>query len=198
MTTTDAQQAALEARLERLKISFNLEAFTRRAMAQKLNNSWAFAMSREQQDRADRMDSMMDGYDWQLANRFLLTPLDRAHVRRALAMVPDNIRDDLDVQQYRLHTDVYRHLGADHRRRVAEARCWVIDSIDAIDRLDFHEARRLIVDAEHMLGALLSFTTEQERPSRRKAEIDVHLRDRMKRVAEALRRDAVALREVAA
>jgi hypothetical protein len=74
----------------------------------------------------------------------------------------------------------------------------VIDSIDAIERLDFHEARRLIIDAEHALGALLSFTTEQERPSRRKAEIDVHLRDRMKRVAEALRRDAMALREVAA
>ena len=107
------------------------------------------------------------------------------------------IRANLERLQHLCKSDVYRHLGAEHRRRVCEVRCWIIDAVEAIDNADFHEARRLVVDAEEQLGYLLTSRPQNHRPSQTRFEFDPQLRDRTLRIVMALRTAVVQLRPLA-
>jgi hypothetical protein len=183
--------------LDGLRIRYTLQAFTRRAVADKLHYAWVDTNMSEQADRVERLETIMSSTDFALAGQHLLEPIDRATVMNKLDQVPANLRADLDAQQYRLKSDVYRHLGAEHRRRVCEVRCWIIDAIEAIDMLDFHEARRLVVDAEHQLGYLMTSRPQNHRPSQTRFEFDRQLRERTLRIVMALRTAVVQLRPLA-
>jgi hypothetical protein len=193
MTTITPEQY-----LDQLRQRFNLDVFIRRAVATKLHNAWLDDHMSEQADRVERLETIMTSRDFELIKRHLLTPRERTLVRAALARVPERIRADLDMQQYRLRTEVYGHLGAEPRRRVAEVRCWLLDAIEFLDEMNFYEARRLIVNAEHSLSFLVSSRPQNDKPSRNRMEFDHLLRERTQRVCDALKRDAIALREVAA
>jgi len=187
MTTIDH-----DAHVAALRERFDLSTYTRRAIANKINDQWALSARAEQADRADRMEAIMSSTDF-YAMRRILTPVERDKVRDALAEVPNNIRSDLELQASQLRTQVYAHLGTEHRRRMAEVRCYISDAIDSLDALEFWEAKRLIAEAEHAINYLLARRTEAERPVRRKIETDLMLRERLTKVARHLRADAIAL-----
>jgi hypothetical protein len=175
-----------------LRERYDLSTYIRRAVANQINDQWALSARAEQADRADRMEAIMPSTDF-YAMRRALTNVERDKVRDALAEVPTNIRSDLELQASTLRTQVYAHLGTEHRRRIAEVRCMIGDAIESLDMLEFWETRRLVADAAHAIDFLLTRHTEADRPVRRKIETDHMLRERLGKVARHLRADANAL-----
>jgi hypothetical protein len=194
MTT---QRERIEATATDVRSRFTLDAYIRRAIAEQINSQWALSLRAEQADRADRAETMMSTFDYHFAKRYLLHPAERDKARAALAAVPTNIRSDLELQASRLATGVYRHLGAEERRRMAEVRCMLADAIMHLDALEFSECKRQIVDADHAINYLLSAARNADRATRRKLETDTLLRERLNVVSRHLRADAAALRSVA-
>jgi hypothetical protein len=193
MTTTEQ-----EPYLEELKVRFSLDAFVRRAIANKLHHAWLDEHLAEQDARISRLEAIMPGRDYEMARRRLLTAKQLVAVRDLVKRVPDTVRLDLDRQQYKLATEVYIHLGAEPRRRVCEVRCWLIDAIERLDELNFDQALHLVVEAERSLSFMLTSHPQNDRPSRNRMEFDHLLRERTQRVVSALRADAAALGEVRA
>jgi len=187
MTTIDH-----DSHIAALRERFDLPTYIRRAIANKINDQWALSARAEQADRADAMEAIMPSTEF-YAMRRILTPVERDKVRDALAEVPNNIRSDLESQAGVLRTSVYAHLGTEQRRRIAEVRCMISDALAMLDGLEFWEAKRLIAEAEHAINFLLTRHTEAERPVRRKLETDHMLRERLSKVAQHLRADAIAL-----
>jgi hypothetical protein len=187
----------IDARTADVASRFTLEAFTRRAIAEKVNSQWALSLRAEQSDRADRVETMMATSDYNFARRYLLTPVQRDKVRDAVAAVPNNIRSDLELQSTRLATGVYKHLAAEQRRRFAEIRCMLTDALMYLDALEFSECRRLLADAVHAIEYMLSNQPDTDRPSRLRVHRDTHLRELLNVIARHLRADVTALREVA-
>ena len=192
------RQDQLESMAADVRSRFTLDAFVRRAVAEQINSQWALSLRAEQADRSDRMETMMSTSDFNFARRYLLSEVERSKVREALAAIPTNIRGDLEVQQTRLRSEVYRHLGAEQRRRCAEIRCMIADAIEALDELEFYDCRRLLVDADHAIGFMLDQSVNADRIGRRKLADDARLRQQMALVGQHLRADAKALSGVVA
>lgn len=181
MTTT------LNDHLDRLRSSFNLDVYIRHAQLVALHAQWVGEVEETEHAWHDRADTILSERDAFLIRRHILTDTDRAAVREALAKIPRGLRAELDLQDDRLGR-VQSELGAEPRRRIAEIRCWLHDSMRHIDALEFYEARKLLADAVHQLEFMLDHLPQNDRPSRNRLEFDRMLRERVRTVASDLRR----------
>ena len=192
------QRTALNERIEHLRATMTFEQFLRRAIANRVQTQWSNQVAEESDRRRAVLDAIMSDYDYEVAQRYIVTPEQRLLVRDALGHVPSAIRAELTHQSELLGTQVMSHLGADPRRRMAEIRCWIIDAVADLDALDFYGCRELLAKAVHQLEFMLNHLPQNDRPSRNRLEYDHLLRERVQQIAQALRRHVRELRDVAA
>lgn len=184
--------STLDDRIAHLRLSYNREAYIRRAQLVAIYDQWRRDMESAEHDWRDRAESIMSERDAHLIRKYILTEADRRAVREAIAKIPPGIRAELELQQDRLGR-VQAVLGAEPRRRIAEVRCWVHDAMGFLDELNFYQARALLADAVHQLEFMLDHLPQNDRPSRNRLEFDRLLRERVQVVVKDLRQHVRAL-----